>query len=202
MKQPVKRRKTRQESQEETREALLEAARRLIIDIGYEASSIRGICEAAGYSQGAFYSNFSNKEELFLELLERYKSYEAQSRKKIVEDAGGDFKKALSGMVNWFDTHNSDNTHLILFLELQIQALRNPSLMESYNRLMEEQKKIYGKLVKRLFKLKKVAPPLDNEVVTEGLMALALNTAIHKALGGKSDHMTAFEFYMKLLFHV
>lgn len=200
MRQPTKLRKTRRESQKETREALLEAARQLIIEIGYEAASIRGICEAAGYTQGAFYSNFNSKEELLLELLERYKKFEAQSRKKVVEDAGDDFNKALNGMVNWFDIHNNDNAHLILFLELQIQALRNPDLVTPYNKLMDEQKKIYGKLVKRLFKLKKITPPFDSKVVTEGVMALALNAAIHRVLSDKSEQSTVLESYMKLLF--
>lgn len=201
MQQLPKRRKSRSESQKETREALLEAARQLIIKIGYEAASIRGICEAAGYTQGAFYSNFNSKDELLIELLERYKYFEAQSRKKIVEDAGDDFKKALDGMVNWFDIHNNDNAHLILFLELQIQALRNPDFVENYNKLMNEQKKIYGKMVKRLFKLKKITPPFDSKIATEGLMALALNTAIHRVLSDKNEQSTVLEAYMELLFH-
>ncbi|WP_297322241.1 hypothetical protein [uncultured Bartonella sp.] len=103
-------------------------------------------------------------------------------------------------MVNWFDNSNSDNARLILFLELQKPALRNPSLKENYHKLMDEQKKIYGKLVKRLIKLKKITPATDNKVITEGLMALALYTAIHRALKGKDDRTTPFEFYMKLLF--
>jgi len=67
--------------------------------LGYEATSIRGICDKAGYSQGAFYSNFNNKSEVLLELLEQYKSFEANSRKQLIDDAGGNFEKALNDMM-------------------------------------------------------------------------------------------------------
>ncbi len=87
----IKLRKTRLESQQETRQNLLEAARILFTQLGYEATSIRGICDKAGYSQGAFYSNFNNKSEVLLELLAQYKSFEANSRKQLIDDAGGEF---------------------------------------------------------------------------------------------------------------
>ncbi|CAM1634728.1 DNA-binding HTH domain [Bartonella apis] len=95
----IKLRKTRLESQQETRQNLLEAARILFTQLGYEATSIRGICDKAGYSQGAFYSNFNNKSEVLLELLEQYKSFEANSRKQLIDDARGNFEKALNDMI-------------------------------------------------------------------------------------------------------
>ncbi|CAM1635891.1 TetR/AcrR family transcriptional regulator [Bartonella apis] len=95
----IKLRKTRLESQQETRQNLLEAARILFTQLGYEATSIRGFCDKAGYSQGAFYSNFNNKSEVLLELLEQYKSFEANSRKQLIDDAGGNFEKALNDMI-------------------------------------------------------------------------------------------------------
>ena len=39
---------------------------------GYEGASIDRIAEEAGFSKGAFYSNFDSKEEIFLELLETH----------------------------------------------------------------------------------------------------------------------------------
>ncbi|MBU5895019.1 helix-turn-helix transcriptional regulator, partial [Vibrio cholerae O1] len=66
-----KKRLTREESQQQTREQLLETARQLFVAGGYGGTSIRDIASQAGYSQGAFYSNFASKEALLLQLLQR-----------------------------------------------------------------------------------------------------------------------------------
>ena len=61
----------RDESQAQTREALLVAAGRLFDERGFSATSITDIATEAGFTTGALYSNFSSKEDLFLSLLER-----------------------------------------------------------------------------------------------------------------------------------
>jgi AcrR family transcriptional regulator len=60
---------TRAERQEQTREALLDAAARVFAKRGLQGSSVEEISAEAGYTRGAFYSNFNSKEELFVELL-------------------------------------------------------------------------------------------------------------------------------------
>jgi AcrR family transcriptional regulator len=66
-----RKRLTRQDSREETRQHLLDAAQRLIAKKGLSTASVEDIAEAAGYTRGAFYSNFGSKDDLFLELLRR-----------------------------------------------------------------------------------------------------------------------------------
>ena len=51
-------------------EDLLDAAAVVFAERGYEAASVEAICEAAGYSTGALYSNFKSKDDLFLRLYE------------------------------------------------------------------------------------------------------------------------------------
>jgi AcrR family transcriptional regulator len=62
----------RDEQRARTRADLLDAAARVFAAQGYHASSVDQVAEAAGYTKGAVYSNFSSKEELFLELLDRH----------------------------------------------------------------------------------------------------------------------------------
>ena len=38
------------------------------------ASTVEEVCERAGFTRGAFYSNFTTKEELFAALMERQHS--------------------------------------------------------------------------------------------------------------------------------
>jgi AcrR family transcriptional regulator len=51
--------------------ALLDAALELFAEQGYGATSIPEICARAGLTKGAFYSNFANKDALFLALMDR-----------------------------------------------------------------------------------------------------------------------------------
>ena len=57
--------------QQETRQRLLQAAYDTVAHYGYEAASIRHIVERAGFSKGAFFSNFENKESILLELMQK-----------------------------------------------------------------------------------------------------------------------------------
>jgi AcrR family transcriptional regulator len=51
--------------------ALLDAAMELFAEQGFGSTSIPDICTRAGLTKGAFYSNFANKDALFLALLDR-----------------------------------------------------------------------------------------------------------------------------------
>ncbi len=198
----IKPRKTRLESQQQTRQNLLEAARMLFTELGYEATSIRGICDKAGYSQGAFYSNFNNKGEVLIELLEQYKSFEANSRKQLIDDAGDNFEKALNDMIVWFERNDQNISHTILFLEMQTYALRHPTFVKFYNNLMDEQKSFYAKLVRHLFAMRNIEPPFDCSIVAEGLMALGAAEAVARRLNPKREKRNPFSAYLKLVFRI
>jgi AcrR family transcriptional regulator len=60
---------TRAERQAQTRRELLDAAARVFVKRGLTGSSVEEISAEAGYTRGAFYSNFRSKNELFAELL-------------------------------------------------------------------------------------------------------------------------------------
>lgn len=55
-----------------TRAALLQAALETFAEHGFHGTSIEQICDRAGYTRGAFYSNFSSKEELFFALFDAH----------------------------------------------------------------------------------------------------------------------------------
>ncbi|MFZ4895551.1 TetR/AcrR family transcriptional regulator [Plantibacter sp. Mn2098] len=54
-----------------TRERLVDAAYAVFAEHGVNAATVEMITEQAGFTRGAFYSNFDSKEELFFELEER-----------------------------------------------------------------------------------------------------------------------------------
>src|SRR6476659_4909169 len=57
-------------TRDDTRDKLFEAAARVFEEQGINAASIEAIAAAAGFSRGAFYSNFKSKDELIIAMLE------------------------------------------------------------------------------------------------------------------------------------
>lgn len=54
----------------DTQERLIAATRHIIIEEGMEATSLEHICKTAGFTRGAFYSNFASKDSLLAALAE------------------------------------------------------------------------------------------------------------------------------------
>ena len=86
--QETARRVTRRRA--ETRARLLDAAFGVFAAKGFGRVSIEEVCEAAGYSRGAFYSNFATLDELFFALYqERADLIAAQVADALAEDGPG-----------------------------------------------------------------------------------------------------------------
>lgn len=72
-----------------TRARLLDAAFEVFATHGFGQATIEEVCEAAGYTRGAFYSNFASLDELFFALYEQWSdqtiSHVAESLAESVE---------------------------------------------------------------------------------------------------------------------
>src|SRR5512138_863671 len=60
------------DKRERTRAKLLEAARALLREKGYDRATLEEIAERAGMTTGAIYGNFKNRDELFIALAQTY----------------------------------------------------------------------------------------------------------------------------------
>ena len=55
----------REQTKQNNREAILEAAKVVFADLGYGATSVRDIIRRTGLASGTFYNYFKSKEEVF-----------------------------------------------------------------------------------------------------------------------------------------
>lgn len=76
---------TREESRARTRALLIEAAGKVFAERGFTAASVEEIAGLAGFSRGAFYSNFASKDDLFLAVLDAYIDAEVASVTRTLE---------------------------------------------------------------------------------------------------------------------
>jgi AcrR family transcriptional regulator len=169
---------SREESQARTRNLLIEAARDEIVKKGFAQASVRDIAEAAGFSLGAFYSNFPEKEAILLELVERHQSEERAKVEAALNHAPNDAAKTMAGIEKWATTINADPSWAVLAVELQLQALRSPAFAQRYNELNRKHRQGLGTLITRLFELFGKRVPGDAAEVATGFIALGRGMAL------------------------
>jgi AcrR family transcriptional regulator len=109
---------TRKEKQAHTRNCLMKSAAKVFARRGLQQASIDEVAEEAGYTKGAFYANFKNKEELFLAMLDERFGQKLAEIERVA--AGDDFNLALA----------SDPEFDRLFFEFSAYAARNEDFRE------------------------------------------------------------------------
>jgi AcrR family transcriptional regulator len=125
-------RQTRVEKQAATRAALLEAAADAFTRVGYEAATVDGITEAAGFSRGAFYSNFDSKGELFLTLVESRISGRLEDIAAAFQEGGSPRERIISGGRYLDSLVAQDRQWCLLYMEFWGRAVREPKLRRRF----------------------------------------------------------------------
>lgn len=125
-----------------TRERLLDAAYDVFAEAGVHTASVEQICERAGFSRGAFYSNFSSKEELFFALMER----ENGARVRVLVEQMGESIPKITGeggpltaetlavvILDFLQGPFTDNRRwCVVQSEFELLALRDPGIAPQY----------------------------------------------------------------------
>jgi AcrR family transcriptional regulator len=118
---------TRAESQARTRDLLIATARELFLRDGYHATSLEKVADEAGFSKGAVYSNFRNKDELCLAVLDAIHADEIAKALAEVSTART-FDEGIVGFQSWAERMIGDEGWTTLEVEFAIQARRDPKL--------------------------------------------------------------------------
>lgn len=182
----ARKRLNREESQAQTRERLIQTARTLFVQQGFGGASIREIAEEAGYSQGAFYSNFPTKEAVLLELLRRHMEEEAVQLSSVLAVTEGRETDVLHRLGQWAKTLNADADWSLLAIELQLHANRSAAFAKEYVAVQKAHQAALGDLVARLFDRLGLVPPAPPNELAASFMALAHGLALQRA-GGAAD---------------
>lgn len=195
----VRTRLSRHEAQVQTRERLVDAARRLFVRHGFGGTSLRDIAEEAGYSQGAFYSNFPCKEAVLLDILKRHVAWEEEQLDAIVGNGEHGAEQVLAALGKWFEKFETDRDWSILTVELQLHALRSPTFAESYSRFWLEHEKRVADLVSQTFARCGKVVPVDPAQLAAGLMALSNGLAVQESAKGPPRIAATISLFLESL---
>ena len=132
---------TRAEQRDQTRTRLLDAAEKVFVERGFHAASVDEVAEEAGYSKGAVYSNFENKDELFLAVLERRVDSRALAVGDLVPDDKPITEQAEQAGDAFLEVFLQQSQWSLLLMEFATYAARHPKLREQFalrNRRMRD----------------------------------------------------------------
>lgn len=116
---------TRKEQQERTRDALILAGARAVAERGLHRASIDEIARDAGFTKGAFYANFANKDALVLAILDRHFSTAIEDVDDAVASNDEVADQARDAGLKFADQMASDPAWGRVFLELVGHASRD-----------------------------------------------------------------------------
>jgi AcrR family transcriptional regulator len=159
---------TRRESQAATRARLIQAAEKTFVHSGFEASSVERIAEAAGFSRGAFYSNFRDKDELFIAVLNKRRLEIAGALDEIFRREPDASRRVLA-VRDWYVRQQARKQWLILETEFTLRALRSRAVRARLAALRRQELERYSALAAQ--HVSRSGPP---ETVALSLMAMVL----------------------------
>jgi AcrR family transcriptional regulator len=166
---PVSRQRARTEA---TRRKLLTAAEKLFARDGFEATRIEDIAALAGYTRGAFYANFEDKEDIFFALVEQWISQRIAEVEALLERPATPAER-LRGLRDHYAQIAKDRRLTLLSLEFKLFAIRHP---KAHARLRAWQRRLRacgGNIVRRVLQEQRRTLPFSTKVAAAGLGALS-----------------------------
>ncbi len=167
----------RDAAKQETREALVRAATELFSKQGLDAPSLDAICARAGFTRGAFYVHFADREELIAAVME---SATASFLTRILAERGPDldlyaiiagFTAAVAG--GTFDAFGA--VPLDRFLAA---CARSPALRRRYLAIVEHTRERVAEVVRAGQRAGSVRADVEARAVAGILVATALGAGV------------------------
>lgn len=115
-----------------TRARLLEGALEVFAERGFHGASVEDICDRAGFTRGAFYSNFGSKDELVLALFEATTDRLLEQITALLPELANQPGTLLDAVLGLLDDAAPDQRqwHLIS-TEFTLHALRSPEAADA-----------------------------------------------------------------------
>ncbi|CRK58271.1 transcriptional regulator, MerR family [Alloactinosynnema sp. L-07] len=109
----------------QTRQRLLDAALTVFAEQGFGASTVEQVCDRAGYTRGAFYSNFVSLDELFLAMWEQRSAEMLADLRATLVETPPTLEAAIEQLLAAIPV---DDEWYRVTAEFTAHALRNPAL--------------------------------------------------------------------------
>ncbi|MEY9877348.1 AcrR family transcriptional regulator [Streptacidiphilus sp. MAP12-33] len=176
----------------ETRARLLEAAFSVFAAEGFGHSTIEAVCEAAGYTRGAFYSNFTDLDELFFALYDDRSALIARQLTEALSGAAAVTLAQLTARVT--GVLLLDRDWLLVKTEFLLHAARRPGVARA---LADHRADLHAAVARQLRELAehgRALPPqlADPDAAAHAVIALYDGVTVQLLLDGDTDAARAW----------
>lgn len=183
-------------SRERTRAELIAASEGVFVAKGLDAATLDDLAGAAGYTRGAFYSNFSGKEEVFFELfgdLSRRATAVVRRRTEALDlsllEPDGDFEATLDASADlvadiFRDLRPVGRTWYLLYTQAAAAALRGA---EAEHLFAAHRRTLRGELaetIQAVLARAGVRTEVEPAALAETVWGLLLSFMMQEALDG------------------
>jgi AcrR family transcriptional regulator len=135
-----------------TRQHLLDAAAIVFAREGFHGASIDDIAAAAGFTKGAVYSNFKNKDDLFVELLEdRISRQFALVESALESETPVEPATQMQRMHDFIWPFMNNDEWTLLYLEFVVYAARKPEVRAKLAESARQSREIVDEIRRREF---------------------------------------------------
>lgn len=182
----------------QTRSTLVEAGVSVFAVKGIDGASIEEICEAAGFTRGAFYSNFSSRDDLVLATIEQRTSHDLDMLDATIERWADRLNRSGPENIEDFLTEFIDDTfsqksvtaaEVIAEHEIELYCLRTPGLYPRYAELGSFQVQRIQSLIENAIGFAEAASTIPLKDLIEALTAVRSQASL-RAAAGKNLHET------------
>lgn len=143
-------RRSRAENKVETRRRLLDAAREVITKVGYHGATLDEIAATAGFTKGALYWHFPNKQALFMALVTDSIDKNVRLIDKLAVD-DDDPATAKQRLADWIDGIDERESLPQFGVELEIEARRDPSFRAMHQGMIVKHEAAIADFLERYF---------------------------------------------------
>ncbi len=169
-------RKCQAERTRVTRRKLLDAAKQIFAQQGFEAARLEDIAAGAGYTRGAFYANFKSKEDIFFALFEEWVGERIDSFAGALR-RHSDPEKKLAALRTHYAELARDRRLVLISMEFKLFAMRHPEararLQSRHRRIRASFGELFSDLMGELGKTLEIAYPAASAclgAVAQGLL--------------------------------
>ena len=174
---PPARSRTRQaERTRATRRKLLDAAKRIFAQDGFEGARLEDIAAGAGYTRGAFYANFKSKEDIFFALFEEWVRERIETLTSALRRHSDPAEKLVALRTHYAELA-TDRRLVLISLEFKLFALRHPEahyrLRNRHRRIRASFGELFSEIMSALGKTIPIAYPAASAclgAVSQGLL--------------------------------
>jgi AcrR family transcriptional regulator len=176
----------------ETRARIFEAAAGVFAEHGVAGATIEQIATAAGFTRGAFYSNFSGKDELAVAMLEDHLARGQHHNRALLASHGDPaaFVQALRADEGREDDPLHRNP--LLQVELMLYVARTPELRPVLGRHLSTMRALVGEIAASTVATARPGLDLDPGRLGTALVAIEDGLRLHRLIDPDSTPADAF----------